>query len=124
MAKIEKFEVIDSWKKAVSIGVEIYHLTSKVKLQKDYSSKDQLRSAAISISDNIADGSESNNNKVFARFRSYAKVSAEESSRNLFVHKAVQRFIKYLKSFELKKKLIVYNHHLPTVQSSHFEFQP
>jgi four helix bundle protein len=55
MAKIERFEDLDIWKEAVSIGVDVYHLTTRGKLEKDFSIRDQLRRAAISISNNIAE---------------------------------------------------------------------
>jgi four helix bundle protein len=125
MAKIKKFEDMDIWKEAGSIGVDIYNLTSKGKLETDYSSKGQLRRAAISISNNIAEGFEYNNNKVFAKFLSYAKASAGELRSNLFVlkeahvvdesdheylqskltsaSKNISGLIKYLRSFESKK---------------------
>ena len=126
MAKIERFEDLDLWKEAIVIGVEIYTLTSVGKLEKDYSSKDQLRRAAISISNNIAEGFEYNNNKSFIKFLGYSKGSAGELRSNLFVLKEAQAisnddyksletkllsisknmggFIKYLKDFEGKKK--------------------
>ena len=126
MAKIEKFEDLDLWKEAVVIGVEIYKLTSIGKLEKDFSSKDQLRRAAISISNNIAEGFEYNNNKSFIKFLGYSKGSAGELRSNLFVLKEAQvisndeyknletkllsfsknngGFIKYLRNFESKKK--------------------
>lgn len=125
MAKIERFEDLDIWREAVLIGVDIYNLTSKGRLEKDYSSKDQLRRAAISISNNIAEGFEYNNNRVFAKFLGYAKASAGELRSNLFVLKEAQvvtesdheylkdklmstsknisGFIKYLRSFEANK---------------------
>ena len=87
MAKIERFEDLELWKEAVVIGVEIYKLTSVGKLEKDYSSKDQLRRAAISISNNIAEGFEYNNNKNFIKFLGYSKGSAGELRSNLFVLK-------------------------------------
>jgi four helix bundle protein len=59
---------------AVVIGVEIYKMTSAGKLEKDYSAKDQLRRAAISVSNNIAEGFEYNNNKSFIRFLDMRKV--------------------------------------------------
>ena len=125
MAKIERFEDLEIWKEAVAIGVDIYHLTSGGKLEKDYSAKDQLRRAAISISNNIAEGFEYNNNKVFVKFLRYAKASAGELRSNLFVLKEAQviaegdneklqnkllatsknisGFIKYLKDFDSKR---------------------
>jgi len=126
MAKIERFEDLDLWKEAVVIGVEIYRLTSIGKLEKDYSSKDQLRRAAISISNNIAEGFEYNNSKSFIKFLGYSKGSAGELRSNLLVLKEAEAisnddyksletkllsiskniggFIKYLKDFENKKK--------------------
>lgn len=125
MAKIERFEDLEAWKEAVSIGVEVYNLTSTGKLEKDFSAKDQLRRAAISISNNIAEGFEYNNNKVFIKFLGYAKASAGELRSNLFVLKEAQvvaeldcenlqsklimaskntsGFMKYLKDFESNK---------------------
>ena len=125
MAKIERFEDLDVWKEAVSIGVQIYNLTSTGKLGKDFGIRDQLRRAAISVSNNIAEGFEYNNNKVFVKFLGYAKGSAGELRSNLFVLKEAQvvsvddydklqsklimasknisGFIKYLKEFESKK---------------------
>jgi len=126
MAKIERFEDLDLWNEAIVIGVEIYKLTSVGKLEKDYSSKDQLRRAAISISNNIAEGFEYNNNKSFIKFLKYSKGSAGELRSNLFVlkeasvisngeyegletklltiSKNIGGFIKYLNEFENKKK--------------------
>jgi four helix bundle protein len=126
MAKIERFEDLEIWKEAVAIGIDIYTITSKGKLEKDYSSKDQLRRAAISISNNIAEGFEYNNNNVFVRFLGYAKGSAGELRSNLFVlkeagvvskedyeglhdklvtaSKNIKGFIKYLTDYESKKE--------------------
>ena len=126
MAKIERFEDLEIWKEAVAVGVDTYNLTSQGKLKNDYSSKDQLRRAAISISNNIAEGFEYNNNKSFVRFLGFAKGSAGELRSNLYVlkeaeviliedyesmhrklvalSKSIGGFIRYLKDFESKKK--------------------
>jgi four helix bundle protein len=85
MARIEKFEDLAVWKEAVAIGVDIYELTSHGKLEKDFGSRDQLRRSAISISNNIAEGFEYNNNKMFIKFLGYAKALAGELRSNLFV---------------------------------------
>lgn len=123
MAKIEKIDMA-IWKEAESIGVDIYNLTSKGKLETGYSSKGQLRRAAMSISNTIAEAIEYSNNKVFAKFLSYAIASAGALRNNLFVLKQAHvvdesdhecfrgklisvsknkgGFIKYLRSFESK----------------------
>ncbi len=126
--KIERFEDLDLWNEAVDIGVEIYKLTSSAKLERDYSSKDQLRRAAISISNNIAEGFEYNSNRSFIKFLKYSKGSAGELRSNLIVlmraglvsesdykmletkllsmSKNIGGFIKYLKEFEDRKSKI------------------
>ncbi|MBK5277397.1 MAG: four helix bundle protein, partial [Bacteroidia bacterium] len=73
MAKINSFEEMDIWNDAVKIGVKIYRITSEGSLEKDFRAKDQLRAAAISISNNIAEGFEYKSNKAFLRFLLYAK---------------------------------------------------
>jgi four helix bundle protein len=90
MAKIESFEDMDIWKEAVKIAVKIYKITSKGKLEKDFRAKDQLRAAAISISNNIAEGFEYNSNKAFLRFLLYVKGSAGELRSELFVLKEAE----------------------------------
>ncbi len=65
MAKIESFEDMEIWKEAVKMAVKIYKVTSKGKMANDFRAKDQLRAAAISISNNIAEGFEYNSNKSF-----------------------------------------------------------
>lgn len=87
MAKIERFEDLPIWQEAVSLGVEVYRLTSNGILAKDYSVKDQLSRAVISISNNIAEGFEYSNNKSFITFLQYAKGSAGELRSNLYVLK-------------------------------------
>lgn len=62
MAKISAFEDLEVWKEAVRIGVEIYRLADLSPLKNDYKSRDQIIGAAISISNNIAEGFEYNNN--------------------------------------------------------------
>jgi four helix bundle protein len=128
MAKIERFEDLDLWKEATSIGVAICKLTSSGKLMRDYSSKDRLRRAAISISNNIAEGFEYNNNRNFVRFLGFSKGSAGELRSQLFVlkeaevvspddyenlknklvsiSKNISGFIKYLREFENKKSIV------------------
>ncbi len=85
--KIVLFEDLIIWQKAQDIAVKIYHLADTNKfICKDFSLKDQLKSAAISISDNIAEGFEYNNNPDFHRFLRIAKGSCGEiRNKILFV---------------------------------------
>jgi four helix bundle protein len=85
VAKIERFEDLEVWKKAAAIGVQIYLLSEKGKLKNDFGAKDQIRRSASSISNNIAEGFEYNNNKDFIKFLRYAKGSCGELRSQLFI---------------------------------------
>jgi four helix bundle protein len=126
MSKIEKFEDLEIWKIASVIAIEVYLLCDKEPLKSDWGMKDQIRRAACSMSDNIAEGFEYNNNPDFIRFLNYAKGSSGEFRNKLTIlNKAfkiddvvfnnlysksiefsskTKKFIDYLKKFEADKK--------------------
>ncbi|SNS21008.1 four helix bundle protein [Belliella buryatensis] len=91
MAKVRAFEDLDIWNEALKIAVEIYRIADLPPLKNDYKSRDQLIGAAISISNNIAEGFEYNNNKMFIKFLHYAKGSAGEVRSQLAVLVAAGR---------------------------------
>src|SRR4030095_2837851 len=77
--KIICFEDLFVWQKAQDIAVKIYKLVEENDfIKKDFSLKDQFKSAALSISDNIAEGFEYNNNPDFHRFLRISKGSCGE----------------------------------------------
>ena len=78
MAKIQRFEDLEVYKNALDISVYVYELTSQGKLSKDYGLKDQITRAAVSISNNIAEGFEYDNKKDFIKFLRYSKGSTGE----------------------------------------------
>ena len=85
MAKVEKFEELEIWKIAIEIAVEVYLLCDEEPLKSDWGMKDQIRRAACSMSDNIAEGFEYNNNPDFIRFLNYAKGSSGEFRNKLTI---------------------------------------
>ena len=77
--KITCFEDLIIWQKAQDLAVKIYKLAEENDfIRKDYGLKDQFKTAAISISDNIAEGFEYNNNPDFHRFLRISKGSCGE----------------------------------------------
>ncbi len=79
MAKYNSFEEMEVYKKALNFGVKIYKLTStNEKIAKDFGLKDQLQRAALSISNNIAEGFERETKKELVRFLYFSKGSAGE----------------------------------------------
>jgi four helix bundle protein len=85
MAKIERFEEIDAWKKARELTKNIYEITGKGNISKDFALRDQLRRASMSIMANIAEGFERGGNKEFRQFLAVAKGSVGEVKAQLYV---------------------------------------
>ena len=85
MVKIERFEDIEAWKKARELTKIIYEVTAQGKLAADFSLRDQLRRAAVSIMANIAEGFERDGNKEFRQFLATAKGSVGEVKALLYV---------------------------------------
>lgn len=83
--KIQYFEDLIIWQKAVEFAKEIYLLTEKKGLRNDFGLKGQLRDAAVSISNNIAEGFERRSRKEYLYFLNVAKGSAGESRSMLFL---------------------------------------
>ena len=128
MAKIEKFEDLEIWQLGKLIAVEAYRISDLEPMKSDWGLKDQFRRASMSMSDNVAEGFEYNNNPDFIRFLVYAKGSSGEFRNKIiilnetkkiseqeylfFYNKALEfsaktkRFIDYLKDFEKNKKVL------------------
>ncbi|PSR56924.1 four helix bundle protein [Adhaeribacter arboris] len=125
MARVERFEELKIWQKAVEIAVDIFRISEVGSLKSDFSTKDQIRRSALSISSNIAEGFEYNSHLEFLRFLKYAKGSAGELRSQLFIlqklnlieaefyrnkfeeleqlSKQISSFMKYIKEFHSKK---------------------
>jgi four helix bundle protein len=80
--KIEKFEDIISWKKSGELTVEIY---KQFKSCKDFSFKDQIQRASVSIMNNIAEGFERRTNREMINFFYIAKGSCAEVRSMLYL---------------------------------------
>jgi four helix bundle protein len=80
--KVERFEDLICWQKAKNISVDIYKC---FKYSKDFGFKDQIQRAAVSISNNIAEGFERRSNKEFIQFLYIAKGSAGEVRSMLYI---------------------------------------
>ncbi|MEW6181624.1 MAG: four helix bundle protein [Bacillota bacterium] len=85
MAQITRFEDIEAWKKARELTKAIYEITSVGKFAGDFGLRNQIRSAAISIMSNIAEGFERNRNSEFRYFLSVAKESVGEVKAQIYV---------------------------------------
>jgi four helix bundle protein len=127
MAKYLSFEEMEVYQKALLFGVKVYKLSlTNEMISKDFGLRDQLRRAALSISNNIAEGFERETKKELIRFLYFSKGSAGEC-RNMFnffqlldyinednfyshrndvleISKQLANYIKYLKKLEKSNK--------------------
>ncbi len=123
--QVKSFEDLQVWQDVRVFVNSIYELTGHEKFKKDYSLKDQIQRAAVSIMNNISEGFERDNNKEFINFLSYSKGSAGEVRSMLYVAldlsyiskeefdkcylnavkiiKQIANFKKYLRNYSVKK---------------------
>lgn len=73
--KIQKFEEIIAWQKAREFNILVYKIFSNCK---DFSFKNQIERASVSIMNNIAEGFERQTNKEFKNFLYISKGSCGE----------------------------------------------
>ncbi len=85
MAKIERFEDLQSWQKARQLANLIYDLTEQSKFAGDFHLKGQIQDAAGSIMHNIAEGFDAGTNPEFIRFLKISRRSASEVQSELYL---------------------------------------
>jgi four helix bundle protein len=86
----KSFEEFEVHKKGVLLTKLIFILVNNTSLDKEYGFKDQIKRAVISITNNIAEGSEYNNNKQFVRYLKIAKGSCAEVRNMLILAKELE----------------------------------
>ena len=79
---IKSFEDIIAWKKAKELNLLIYR---NFRNRRDFSFRDQIQRASVSIMNNIAEGYERDSDKDFRRFLYMAKGSVAEVRSMLYV---------------------------------------
>lgn len=72
------FESFPIYQKVISFTVKVFKILNHETLQREFSIKDQIKRATLSISNNIAEGSEYGSNKQFIHFLWIAKENCAE----------------------------------------------
>jgi four helix bundle protein len=85
MATFKKFEEIEAWKKARKLTKRVYACSGSGAFAKDFSLRDQIRRASVSIMSNIAEGYDRSGTGEFVQFLPMAKGSAAEVRCQLYV---------------------------------------
>lgn len=83
--KVTRFEELIAWQKAREITAEIYCITNTRGFMKDFSLRDQIRRASLSIMANIAEGFDRGGRAEFHQFLVIAKGSCAELRSHLYV---------------------------------------
>ena len=124
MATVHRFEDLEIWQLARKLYQRISKLAEKIKKNHDYRFADQMKAAAGSIMDNIAEGFERNSRLEFVNSLSISKGESGELKSQLYratddsyldkdefdelyedtdkVSKKIANFVKYLNSSNIK----------------------
>ena len=115
MAFAERFEELEIWQEARRLHKKVYLLLRKCS---DYSFRDQMRRAALSVMNNTAEGFERKTKKDFAHFLDLAKASAGEVRSMTYAAQDVNIFNESDAAFlradyeALSKRIAAFQRHL------------
>ena len=79
---VQKFEDLLVWQKSQDLAVSIYNAFND---SYDFSFRDQIKRASVSVSNNIAEGFDRNSNADFSRFLYFALASNSEVRSMLYL---------------------------------------
>lgn len=85
MATFKTCEEIEAWKKARELTKRIYAVSGAGSFARDFSLKNQIRSASVSIMSNVAEGYDRSGTGEFVQFLAISKGSAAEVKSQLYV---------------------------------------
>ena len=78
MSKIERFEDLNCWKESRKLVKMVFLTCRREELKHDYDLVRQLKSASLSIMNNIAEGFGRKSDREFIRFLDFSEGSAQE----------------------------------------------
>ncbi|MCU0461202.1 MAG: four helix bundle protein [Bacteroidales bacterium] len=81
-----RFEEFDIWKEAIKISDKLFDYADKAEESKFFKFSEQLRSSAMSISNNIAEGSGSFSDKEFSSFLNISRRSVFECANIIHIY--------------------------------------
>jgi four helix bundle protein len=106
-----RFEKLNIWKDAIELSDTLFDYCDKADSLRFYKFAEQLRSAAMSISNNIAEGSGSFSDKEFANFLNISRRSIFECANILHIFElrkiisSSEKTTMYLKLINLSKMI-------------------
>ena len=97
-----RFEQLDIWKESIIISDVLFDYADKAEVKKFFRFAEQLRAAAMSISNNIAEGSGSFSDKEFASYLNISRRSIFECAN--IIHIFLRR-----KIINIEEKKLMYD---------------
>jgi four helix bundle protein len=85
--KLFRFEDLEVWQRAADVCFQLSGVADRLEEKRRYRFAEQLRSAALSISNNIAEGSGSISTSEFRNFLNFARRSTFECANMLLIFK-------------------------------------
>lgn len=86
---MKTFEELDAWKEAKSLAVGVYRITKEKPLASDFSLRDQIQRASVSVMSNIAEGFERLHKAEKNQFYNIARASCGELRSQLHLLKEI-----------------------------------
>jgi len=87
-----RFETLEIWKQAIKYGIDILDLADNFPQKVQFNLGSQLRASALSVSNNIAEGSGSSSKLEFKNFLNYSIRSIYETVSAMHIARA-KRYI-------------------------------
>ncbi|MFM2363129.1 MAG: hypothetical protein RLZZ316_2031 [Bacteroidota bacterium] len=84
MATYTRFEELEIWQESRRLSLQVFNMTATGNVGKDFRFRDQIRSAAGSVMDNIAEGFERSSRLEFVNFLSFSKGSCGEVRSQIY----------------------------------------
>ena len=90
--KYNRFEELPVWQDAIELAVRIFNLTSQPEFSREFTLKDQIERAGVSISNNIAEGFERGTTKETLSFLYISRGSSGEVRSLTYLLERLTRF--------------------------------
>ena len=91
--KYSRFEELPVWQASIELAVATYAITAKPVFRRNHSLRDQVERAAVSVSNNIAEGFERGTNNELLSFLYIARGSAGEVRSMLCLLERIPDFL-------------------------------
>jgi four helix bundle protein len=88
-----RFEQLPVWQAGIDLAVAVYAMTEKAAFERRYSLRDQIERAAVSVSNNIAEGFERGTTQELLTFLYIARGSAGEVRSMLCMFERIPLFV-------------------------------